>query len=316
MLSKLGSGSRVELSGSLGAFDSSSGDEESEEQFSSSPLTLALNSTPNNGIPKERRKSGVFTLDARRKLLRAGGALGRFDSEPSHCLFFTGTLPGSTEEAYRAIAVYSSEIVHRVKKWIGKRYDEFQYSFYCWELQKRGALHLHYLLYCPCKSSRERMMREFKSFWTFLLMSVSEKSGVDLFARSYGGTHRQNLDVVQAYVQECRSSVSAYMAKYVGKDAGKGNTANFPSRWSSVSRPLGTLIKEYTREVKAVTPSYTQARSKFVTAREELTDTGGVHYTYHHKVGVGDTHIGYYNGDEGTQSCQYHRALETLNLRH
>lgn len=300
---------------SVGSSPAPSEHEQSEPDPSAPPLTLALNSTATDGISKERRNVGNFTLDARRKLLRAGGALGRFDPVPSHCLFLTGTLPGSTEASYRAIAAYSSEVVHRLKKWLHERFKEFQYSFYCWELQKRGALHLHYLLYCPCNEARQRIIAEFKSFWISVLLSVSEKSGVDLFARSCGGTHRGDYSVIQAYAQECYSSVAAYMAKYVGKQAGKGDSQYFPSRWTGVSRPLSGLIKEYTEEVKTVTPSYTQARNKFVTAREELTDTGAVHYTYAHKVGVGDTHIGYYKGNEDLQQCQYNRASEIVNLR-
>lgn len=99
---------------------------------------------------------GTFTLEAKRKLLRAGGALGRFDPEPSNCVFFTGTLPGGTEDAFRTIAERSAQIVQRAKVWIYNRYKECSYSFYCWELQKRGALHLHYVAYCPCPVIRKK----------------------------------------------------------------------------------------------------------------------------------------------------------------
>lgn len=287
-----------------------------EVEESAPPLTLALNSnppTPENEIPQKRRSMGNFTLDARRKLLRAGGALARFDPVPSHCLFLTGTLPGSTPASYRTIARYSAEIVNRVKSWIHKKYNEHAYSFYCWELQKRGALHLHYLLYCPVQEVREKIMSTFKKFWTGLLLSISEKSCVDMFQREKGGTHRDNLSVVQAYAMECRKSVAAYMAKYVGKDAGKGNTENFPSRWSSVSRPLTALIREYSEEVKFITPSYTRARNIYETSAEELTDSHVVTYSYRHKVGVGDTCITYYKDDTDLQSCQFNQVSLTMN---
>jgi len=138
---------------------------------------------------------------------------------------------------------------------------------------------------------------------------------VDLFAKSYGGTHRDDTSVVQAYAQECYQSVAAYMAKYVGKEAGKGSTDYFPVRWSGVSRPLGSLIKEFTEEVVIDTPSYTEASRKFSAAKEELTDTLGGCHTYPHKVGVGNTHLAYYSHEKDLQECQFQRASVMLNSR-
>lgn len=258
---------------------------------------------------------GNFTLDARRKLLRAGGALSRFDPLPGNCIFLTGTLPGGTPAACRTMAKYSAEIVNRLKSWVTKRYSSQQFSFYCWELQKRGALHLHYLLYCPVPEIRKGVIESFKKFWTGLMLSISEKSCVDMFARKEGGTHRENLSVVQAYAQECYKSVSAYMAKYVGKQAGKGDTANFPSTWSGVSRPLTALIREYSEEVKFVTPSYTKARNIYTTSAEELTDTQAVTYAYKHKVGVGDTQITYYKEDKDLQQCHLNRVSKVMSSK-
>ena len=281
----------------------------------SSHLTLDLNSTPEFGRTSKRMNSGEFTLDARRKILRAGGALSSFDPAPNHCLFLTGTLPGSTEDSYHTIAEYSSEVVHRLKKWVTKRYSTHQFSFYCWELQKRGALHLHYLLYCPDVEARRRIICEFKSFWISLLVSISEKSGVDLFEKSYGGTHQSDTSVVQAYAQECYKSVAAYMAKYVGKTAGKGDRRFYPSRWSSVSRPLGKLIEQYSEETVKAIPGYKEAVQMYYQAKDALTYPEGVSYSYRHKVGLGDTHITYYKADKDEQKCQYQQVSEMMNSK-
>lgn len=71
------------------------------------------------------------------------------------------------------------------------------------------------------------MIDGFHEFWVRLLLQISAESGVDLFLREDGYSHQGNTSVVQAYAQECYKSVAAYMAKYLGKDAGKGGTAFF-----------------------------------------------------------------------------------------
>lgn len=294
--------------------DSALGCQEIEDE-ATAPLTLALNSTPTDEIPQTRRQLGSFCLDARRKLLRAGGALERYDPQPLHCVFLTGTLPGSVPSAYRGMADESARIVHRLKKWVAKRYNVHQFSFYCWELQKRGALHLHYLVYVPDSAARKRILDEFRQFWIDLLKSLSDETGVDFFKRSQGGTHRHDTRHVQAYAQECYSSVAAYMAKYVGKEAGKYSLEYAPKRWSGVSRPLGRLIEQFTDTMVIDTPTYTQASSIYNAVSEELTVSPAVCHKYRHRAGIGDTTLAYYNGNFEEQQCQLLNASETMNLK-
>lgn len=279
------------------------------------PLTLALNSTPSDEIPKTRRQLGSFSLDARRKLLRAGGALARYDSSPVHCVFLTGTLPGGLHSAFRVMADQSARIVHRLKKWLAKRYSAHNFSFYCWELQKRGALHLHYLVYVPDDDARKRILSEFRDFWIDLLKSLSDETGVDLFERANGGTHRGDTQYVQAYAQECYKSVAAYMAKYIGKQAGKYSLEYAPKRWSGVSRPLGALIEEFTSVSTKVVPSYAPAIALYLKCKDDMWDESRKCYSYPHRVGVGNTTLVYYQNDKDDQSCQFNRVSQMMSSR-
>lgn len=315
--------SRKKSSSSSASPPAELGEEEEDFRGSVSPvspspsnLTLALNSMAPVSAPTKRSRTGRFTLDAKRKILRAGGALDVFDVKPSNCLLLTGTLPGSTKEALNEIPKHTGYIVNRLKIWIRERYKENQFSFYCWELQKRGALHIHYCVYVPCVAASKRIVEEFRGFWIRLLSDISDSTGVDLFAKSYGGSHRFDTKDVQADAQRCRKSVAAYMAKYVSKEAGRGHRSRYPSRWSGVSRPLTALIRSLTMETVAVTPGYRQGRTLYEDARQYLTGASKGCHTYPHKVGVGETRVAYYSLDRELQSCQYLNASSRLNSTH
>lgn len=276
------------------------------------PLTLGLNST--NPPPKKSRSGNrSFTLAAKRKILRSAGALDKLDSAPSHKVFLTGTLPGGTEGAKAGIAFCAPKIVHSLRKWLAYQFPQLQHYFYCWELQKRGALHLHYCLYCPDPIARASIIAKFRSWWHDCLCGFSDKIGIDLFERAGGGTWRGQPEKIQADAQEVRFSVAAYVAKYCSKSAGTAFGGYAPPRWSSVSRPLGALLLESTEEVIRDFPSYTQAASSFRISKEELTSPEAVCYTYSHKVGAGVTHIAYYGKNIGdSQSCQFQKASQIL----
>jgi len=227
------------------------------------PLTLARKSKP-EGSPTDEQKPGFgalprssrFGLNAKRSLLRAGGAIDRLVRSPSEVVFLTGTLPGSTPEAIEAMARYSAYALHRLKAWINKHVPSKK-DFYCWELQKRGALHLHYAVVIPEQQIRNRIINGFAGQWHRILERISDESGVDLFGRPDGGSWRGRLDKCQFYAQEVEKSVAAYLSKYCSKDAGKvadGVRAYPPTRWWGVSRPLQEFCRElsgqYHREAR------------------------------------------------------------------
>lgn len=262
-----------------------------------------LESNERIGVPALKPGFGMrprethFGLKGKRTLLRAGAALEQEGYAPEQILFFTGTLPGSTHEAMAAIADYSSFLVHRLKAWVNWHVPE-KLDFYVWELQKRGALHLHYAVCCRDYETGERLLSGFKAQWIRLLDAVSELSGVDVYQRSGGGTWAKNKQKVQAYAQRVRKSVAAYLAKYCGKGSDsrhvyKDGRAICPTRWWGVSRPLMAILKKHTHEICWNTLSARKARIAY----EDLTHFMGTLsekcYSYSDKAGFCNVTVSY-----------------------
>lgn len=186
-----------------------------------------------------------FGNEAKRSIQRCARALDGIVETPQDILFLTGTLPGSGQEQFMAMAQWSSWIVHRLKAWVAWRCPD-KMDFYCWELQKRGALHLHYAVHCPDEADSQYILDGFKAQWIRLLDEVSEKTGVDLYLNAVRGfSHRPNTEVVQAKAERVIKGVGNYLGKYLSKSTqGTSRTGVFaPCRWWGVSRPLRALEK-------------------------------------------------------------------------
>lgn len=212
------------------------------------------------GVSADTKKRGwgldprptTFGLNARRTLLRVGGAIDRMDIPQSRQLFLTGTLPGSTDESMRTIAAWSGYIINRLKTWVsdiqGSKLD-----FYVWERQKRGALHLHYFVVASTDESARQILHGFRAKWIQILDSVSEKAGTSLFLSARGVSWRDCPSKIQAYAQSVRVGVAAYLAKYCSKNSGKQSPQQssqyFPSRWWGCSRPLLNAMRQMTSKV-------------------------------------------------------------------
>lgn len=296
--------------GNKGGFVSHESHDETQVKRAESPnLTLVSNSKlskteqkcllkPGYGGQCKRTKFGIY---AKRTLLRVGGAIDKFDPNSGNGVFLTGTLPGSTHAAKRTIADWSAYIVHRLKAWIAK-YVKAKLDFYVWELQKRGALHLHYYLYVPDPIARKRILAGFKAQWIKLLENVCAKSGVDVFKKTAAFSHRGKFDNIQAYAQEVTKSVAAYLAKYCSKEASKPNSkvtsGYYPSRWWGASRPLLALLREMTHTTEVLFASYPKARSKYEEFNSLLEQHSIKGYRYGDKVGFGLNHVFYYRSED------------------
>lgn len=186
-----------------------------------------------------------FGNEAKRSIQRCARALDGIVETPNDILFLTGTLPGTGQEQYLAMAQWSSYIVHALKNWIGN-YVPAKMDFYCWELQKRGALHLHYAVHCPDEAASQYIMDNFKAQWCRLLDAVSLKSGVDLYLNQVRGfSHKDAKDAVQAKAERVTKGVGNYLGKYLSKSTQGSNPWGVfaPCRWWGVSRALRALEK-------------------------------------------------------------------------
>ena len=287
-------------------------------QESDSPLDIISKLEPaHKSVPVERTrdpkpgygKSGKvisFSAYARRQLLRSGAALStKCPRAPQECIFLTGTLPGSTLDAKRAIAQWSAYAVHSLKSWVSKRVPE-KLDMYCWEFQKRGALHLHYAVWCPDPKGRQYIITHFKEQWTRILDAIGEKSGVDVWRKNANYTHANNKDVLQADAQECHKSIANYLAKYVSKSEQQRKNNHwrecYQSRLWGVSRPLLKLTRSLSTEaVFAIGRTY-KAEAKYQEILSVLESYALKSYGY--RVGYSDARVvvGYLNKEE-VQPC-------------
>lgn len=288
---------------------------ESIEKKSSSPLSLVPNSKP------ERSSAGygalpvrptTFGLNAKRQLIRSGAAL-EHEAPPEECLFLTGTLPGSTVDAFTAIAAYSGYIVNSLKAWIAKRVTQ-KLDFYCWEYQKRGALHLHYCCHIPDESDRLYILSEFREWWISCLSRVGNRANCDLFRKNSEWTWLSDLSKVRAVAEVCRKSPARYLAKYLSKSAApaRGSARAFtPSRWWGTSRPLKTLLESLTKVVEIVISNYHGTIKKLQDVKHVCCSSDSVTYGYRHKYGIGETLVCYPSSE--LENSHLWTSLESLS---
>lgn len=185
-----------------------------------------------------------FTL-AGKNFVKDGAHLLEHMSE-GLTLFVTLTVPGGTEDAYKAVSVGSGYIVDRFNRWIRYKTDK-GYFLYVWEVQKRGAPHLHYMLRLPYGSNGSAFKEEVRAEWRKILLDVSEQCGIDLFQRKAGGTWKDDATKPVIDVRSVWGNCGSYLAKYLSKQQTKsgGSQPWRPGRWWGVSSPLRELVKAY-----------------------------------------------------------------------
>jgi hypothetical protein len=160
--------------------------------------------------------------------------------------FVTLTIPGSTKEALATVAENAPEMLdaffQRVRWHLKTRkssIDEITYAG-VWELQKRGALHVHVAIGLNDAGMLAELEKNHRRWWCQILETYSSKTGVDLFARADGGTWRKRWRKVQTDCQKIRKSCKRYMSKYISKGTTDGASLDgaAPKRWWFMSRNL------------------------------------------------------------------------------
>jgi hypothetical protein len=225
-----------------------------------------------------------FSRRGKRLLLRVGGVFTKMEFSPSDVVFLTGTLPASTSEAFQTIAAYSGFLIHGLKAWVNK-YLKGKMDFYVWEHQKRGALHIHYAVYCPDSATAAKLKERFPTQWVNLLRRVSLESGVDMFDTGRGFSWTPEYAATLQYAQTVIKDVSRYLAKYVSKSAGRssdeeGQPFYAPSQWYGISRPLLALLRQLTREEIFYFDRRREAEVAFSDISARLENVSDVWHTY------------------------------------
>lgn len=164
-----------------------------------------------------------------------GAALEMLSPEPKYCHVTTLTLPANYHEAFECIAAHSGAIINSLFQPIRDKYPSFNYWFFVWEYQKRGALHAHIAHYHPDEAEGALIGNILLEQWHKVLCDISENSGVCLFTAKQGDrcTIRQNH---QHQTQPMRKSVAGYFSKYASK-AGQKEENNYVRRFSQMYPP-------------------------------------------------------------------------------
>ena len=204
--------------------------------------------------PRKRRVT--LSRYGHRRLIRAGACFSQ--GKDTVRLLLTGTLPGSTREAFRVLANNSSYVTHRLCNWLTRRERSAKW-LYAWEFQKRGALHLHLAIEVTMENA-EFIKREFKHEWNRLLNTIGNRNDVDMWAKSKTYSHSQ--EATQTDVTVCEKEPSRYIAKYIAKGNAKSFGANRfpPVRWYQISRSLLRELEDKTEVYEREALSYRQAR--------------------------------------------------------
>lgn len=199
----------------------------------------------------------AFGRNARHIMLEAGAVTERWTSSPSKSAFVTLTLPGSTKDAYSAIAKWSGFICNRLTQWLRRKFPKCTW-FYVWELQSRGALHLHLCISSLARNEAMVAGRCVAEQWYKVLEDVGRYEGTCLFTHSRGDrcTTKQYW---QCTVERVRKSVAAYVSKYVSKTVTKEKKGfgerrvvhpYCPRRWWGMSSKLRRMIKDARSECR------------------------------------------------------------------
>jgi len=171
-------------------------------------------------LPRVKR----FEARQGQKLREAGAAM---DSLVPHgqiglCRAVLLTIPADYQAAFSTVAAYSGWVMNRLNTYL-RRHLESPLWFYVWELQKRGALHLHFCFYAPTEELGQKLGDGMLELWLKLLEEMSEKSGNDLYwsgryAKSGAKYYVPREKLINSN-QAVYSGCAQYFAKYSGKDS-------------------------------------------------------------------------------------------------
>ena len=189
-------------------------------------------------------KPTVFGKNARHRLLEAGAVMDKLCGR--NICEVTCTIPGSGREVFKTVANWSGWIMNRMTQII-RRFKEPTAWFYVWELQKRGALHLHFAIGSSSLPDAVSIAQQLEFMWFKLLLELKDKTGVDVFRKTPTWTWRNTPEKWKSHCLPVYKSVAAYFSKYCSKQSrAAGKTAKYysPARWWGSSKSIKDGINE------------------------------------------------------------------------
>lgn len=274
--------------------------------LSDPPLTSCLDlrvDKPQEGSNPVRNRAVPFTRRKAADIKTRLEALGTV-ANPKECVMLTGTLPGSTMAAMETIAKLAPEIVKKIREWVRYR-SHSTYWLYTWEWQKRGALHIHYVVHEPDPEKRAALVAGWKAKWIEILLSFGDDTSLCLFARTNGKSWLEDTDKVQADAVELDKSPARYLSKYLSKSkyGTNGESLGFyPSQWSGCSRELLRLTESLTITIRTTHMPMGRTMLKLERLEHLMKTTEGTEKKYTHRGELFGTHIKYAANQEEKDS--------------
>lgn len=169
------------------------------------------------------------------------------------CLFVTLTVAGGTNEAFEALGIASGYIADRMNRWLRYKVAGGFYV-YCWELQQRGAPHMHYLFRLPSDVDIVAFKLACNQEWRRILIDVSRESGVDVFRRLDGETWRDDPNKPRVNYVYVKRRYANYISKYTSKTKSKGGVVSpfRPTTWWGISASSRNAVAK--ERVEAILP--------------------------------------------------------------
>lgn len=158
--------------------------------------------------------------------------------------FWTATCPGSTKECYFVFSQRSGQIVNRLNRYLRERCVD-GWFVYVWEVQQRGAPHLHYMFRGDSLDLFEDIRDGLQRQWRKILRDVSLETCVDLFARNDKRTWINYPSKPECHLKPLHSDHAHYIAKYISKSKSKSDAGSswYPGRWSGCAYPLLRAVR-------------------------------------------------------------------------
>lgn len=216
------------------------------------------------------------------------------------CVFVTATVPANTAEAIRAFAAWSGYALLLLNQRIR---DVLHGSdvLSVWELQERGALHLHMAVAHKDRDRLEKWGVYFCRLWHSILRTISEKSGINMLASADGEVSDRHYPMLRTDSQWVKKSLRHYLAKYLSKEACNGtNDSVFPpARWWSVSKGVLAAVHAARNIVSGVQESMGAARAFFDRIAGEVVAHCQQVYWYESEMEPGSIFLVLIQGTDG-----------------
>lgn len=252
-------------------------------------------STDNTRVWGNPQKAKKLSRNARHILLEAGAIIDQYPLNWSR--FLTLTLPTSAWSGFRAVANWSGFLINRLLQFLRDSKLDIA-SFFVWEFQTRGALHLHMLISAldeEIARKINRIAKRLRALWFQVLKDIEIKekelgNKCDLFGR---WRDKPKIWLKANIIQIPRKSVAAYLSKYASKGHAdniasmqKNNSHFYPSRWWGCTQNLKNLIKAKRFDFKLENAS--EAELKIIEKHlESILDTALMDYQYRFELQLG-----------------------------